>query len=69
MTWYCRFCSRALWWPIWSAVSSPDNDHIDPNLRDNDIGNPEDGTEDVTGYHSATDTNDDNDDEDDDSII
>jgi hypothetical protein len=26
MTWFCRVCSLGLGWPIWSAVSCPDND-------------------------------------------
>ena len=33
MTWFRRFCSRALWWPIWSAVTCPDNDPNDSTLR------------------------------------
>jgi hypothetical protein len=58
MTWFRRFCSRALWWPIWSIISCPDNDHTDLNSSDDANGHPQDKTDDITGYNSATNSSD-----------
>jgi hypothetical protein len=55
ITWFRRFCSRALWWPIWSAVSCPDNDTNVSNTSGDADGENENGAGDVTGYCSATD--------------
>jgi hypothetical protein len=55
MTWFRRFCSRELWWPIWSAVSCPDNDATVSNTSGDASEENENGADDVTGYCSATD--------------
>jgi hypothetical protein len=69
MVWFRRFCSRALWWPVWSAVSCPDNGSNDSNTSDVS-GGSERGADDITGYCSDTDCSNsdtsDNDDDDDD---
>ena len=55
MMWFHRFCSHALWWPIWSATSCPDNDSDDSNTSDNKSESTQNGTDDVTGYCSDID--------------
>ena len=69
MMWFRRFCSRALWWPIWLAISCPD-DYNDYNTSDHMNGGSHNGADDVTGYCSDIDSsgsnNSDDDDDDDD---
>ena len=36
--WNRRFCSRALWWHVWSAISCPDNRSDDSNTSSDENG-------------------------------
>jgi hypothetical protein len=55
MTWFRRICSSGLWWPIWPAVSCPDNDTYFSNAPGGASGGIENGAGDATGHTSATD--------------
>ena len=50
-----RFCSCALWWPIWSSISCRDKYANDSNTTDDLSGGFQNGADDVTGYRSDID--------------